>query len=80
MNDNIKRQDCWWEREKTPWSGTLFDGFALKEDSYREKRIQMLRDEIVEGNGIKAIRFRLELIKGEVHVENSPTYTLVVSA
>ena len=37
-------------------------------------------DEIVEGNGIKAIRFRLELIKGEVRIENSPTYTLVVSA
>ena len=66
MNDNIKRQDCWWEREKTPWSGTLFDGFALKEDSYREKRIQMLRDEIVEGNDGK---------RGEISIDRARLLT-----
>ena len=66
MNDNIRRQDCWWEREKTPWSGTLFDGFALKEDNYREKRIQMLRDEIVDGNDGK---------RGEISIDRARLLT-----
>ena len=37
-------------------------------------------DQILEGNGIKAIRFRLEQIKGEVHIGTSPAYTLTVVA
>ena len=66
MNENIKRKDCWWEREKTPWSGTLFDGFALKEDNYREKRIQLLRDEIVDGNDGK---------RGEISIDRARLLT-----
>ncbi len=50
MNNNIKQQSCWWERESVPWGGDIFEQFALKEDSDREKRVQLLRAEILEGN------------------------------
>lgn len=66
MNSKIQRQQCWWEREKTPWSGEVFDRFALKEDSYREKRIQLLRDEIVEGNDGK---------RGEISIDRAKLLT-----
>ncbi len=49
MEERYQDRDCWWQRGETPWTGKLFDGFVLKENSPGEKRIQLLRDEIIEG-------------------------------
>ena len=66
MNEKIMNQKCWWESEPVPWSGTIFDKFALKDNDYREKRIQFLRDEIVEGNGDK---------RGEISIDRARLMT-----
>lgn len=66
MNSKIQQQSGWWEREKTAWSGDIFNKFALKEDNYREKRIQFLREEIVEGNDGK---------RGEISIERARLLT-----
>ena len=49
MKNIQKEQFCWWKNNSTPWTGELFDNFVLKEDSLKEKRIQHLRNEIIEG-------------------------------
>lgn len=66
MDGRIQQQLCWWEKEPTAWSGGVFDQFSLKEDSYREKRIQFLRDEIVEGNDGK---------RGEISIDRARLLT-----
>ena len=53
------------------------DGALLSLDLAADLRVGDLG---MPGNGIKAIRFRLEQIKGEVHIGTSPTYTLTVVA
>ena len=50
MKNRYENQTCWWEREKTPWAGQTYEDFTLKKDNDKEKRIQFLRDEILEGN------------------------------
>ena len=49
MDERYASQKCWWEKSDVPWSGDVFDTFVLTEDSFRERRIQLLRDEIIEG-------------------------------
>lgn len=49
MTGRFADQYCWWERGNVPWTGELYKNFTLKEDSDREKRIQYLREEIIEG-------------------------------
>lgn len=49
MEERFKDQSCWWRQGQTPWTGELFDGFVLTEDAPGERRIQYLRNEIIEG-------------------------------